>query len=63
MSSKTIVAVDQVTRRVVLTFRRFNWPSVIRLLEATGFRIRFARASVTTGAERFGMGVLLLSNG
>ncbi len=52
---------DRVSRRRVLTFRRYHWAPLLRWLAAQGLQITFTASSVTSEQDQFGMGVVLLT--
>ncbi len=60
-SAKTIRVFDVRNRRLILTFKRFDWTATLDWLGRQGFEIAFAECSVRSEADVFGMGVVLLS--
>jgi hypothetical protein len=59
--AEVITVADQRTGRRVLVFRRYHWEPLLRYLEGRGFAIEFARSSIVSEKDRFGMGVVLLT--
>jgi hypothetical protein len=47
--------------RLVLRFRRYRWDSVLDWFRSQGFAVEFARSSLASESDRFGMGVVLMS--
>ena len=59
--AEVIIISDQRTGRRLLMFRRYHWEPMLRWLEGRGFVIEFARSSIVSEQDRFGMGVALLT--
>lgn len=60
-NAKIIHVFDNYYDRLILRFRRYNWTSFLNWLKKAGFEIIFARTSITSDQDKFGMGVVLLS--
>lgn len=58
---KIITLIDQVSKRKILKFRQYEWHSFLPWLQQQGFVIKFAKCSISSERDRFGMGILLLS--
>lgn len=61
IGAKIITIIDQLSERTILKFKRYEWPSLLRWLQAHGFTIKFAQCSLSSERERFGMGIILLT--
>jgi hypothetical protein len=61
--TKVITVRDRSTGVVVLRFRRYDWESIGRWFEAEGFDVASAMCSLSSPADKFGMGVILLTRG
>ena len=61
IGAKIITIIDKLSERTILKFKRYEWHSLLRWLQARGFAIKFAKCSISSERDRFGMGVLLLS--
>lgn len=61
IGAQIITIIEQLSERTILKFKRYEWPSLLRWLPAHGLTIKFAKCSLSSERERFGMGVLLLS--
>jgi hypothetical protein len=58
--AEVITVADRVSQRRVLTFRRYRWEPILSWLRSQGFTVVFARSSIASDADEFGMGVVLL---
>jgi uncharacterized SAM-dependent methyltransferase len=61
--SEVIRVIDRPSGRVALTLRRYRWEAMLRWLETLGFHVQFAKCSIASEQDKFGMGVVLLTNG
>ena len=61
IGAKIITVIDKLSQRRILKFKRYEWDSLLRWLQARGFAIKFAQCSISSEQDRFGMGVILLS--
>lgn len=59
--AEVITVSDRRSGRPVVIFRRYRWEPFLRWLEGRGFVIEFARSSIVSEQDRFGMGVVLLT--
>lgn len=60
--AEEISVVDRSSGHRILKFWRYRWEPIQRWFEDHGFRVRFARSSVTSKKDKFGMGVLVLEH-
>ena len=58
--TQVITIRDRPTGRTLLRFNRYNWDSLLSWLVGRGFVIRYARNSLSSPRDVFGMGVVLL---
>ncbi len=56
-----ILVADRFRRRAVLTFRRYRWEPLLSWFRSQGFAVEFARSSITSDRDKFGMGVVMLA--
>ena len=61
--TKVITIRDRPTGGVVLRFLRYDWESIGHWFEAEGFDVAAAMCSLSSPADKFGMGVILLTRG
>lgn len=61
--TKVITVRDRPTGVVVLRFLRYDWESIGHWFEAEGFDVAAAMCSLSSPADKFGMGVILLTRG
>jgi hypothetical protein len=59
--AEVVTVTDRRSGRAVLTFRRYRWQPLLDWLQGRGFAVEFARSSVASEQDRFGMGVVLLA--
>jgi hypothetical protein len=59
--AETIAVSDRLSGRRLLMFRRYRWGPILDWFGRQGFRVAFARSSLSSGSDRFGMGVVLLT--
>ena len=59
--AEMILVADRSHRRAVLTFRRYHWEPLLSRFRSQGFAVEFARSSITSDRDKFGMGVVLLA--
>lgn len=59
--AQTIAVSDRLSGGKLLTFRRYCWELVLRWFESQRLSVRFARCSIKSPEEKFGMGVVLLA--
>ncbi len=62
LKTKTIKIFDKHKSRIILKLRRYDWDSLLRWLQEFGFKILFARSSISSDKDKFGMGVVFLAN-
>jgi hypothetical protein len=60
--TRVITVRDRPTGRVLLRFRRYDWDALRDWFRAEGFDVLFARGSLSTSEDKFGMGVVLLGH-
>lgn len=59
--AEVILVADRPSGRRILTFRRYHLAPLLAWFHAQGFAVEFARSSITSEADKFGMGVALLT--
>jgi hypothetical protein len=59
--AEVVTVADRRTGHRVLVFRRYHWEPLLSWLKRRGFVIEFARSSIISEQDRFGMGVVLLT--
>jgi Histidine-specific methyltransferase, SAM-dependent len=59
--AEVILVADRFRRRAVLTFRRYRWEPLLSWFRSKGFAVEFARSSITSHRDKFGMGVVMLA--
>jgi hypothetical protein len=59
--AETIAVSDRLSGRRLLMFRRYRWGPILDWFGRQGFRVAFARSSLSSESDRFGMGVVLLT--
>ena len=58
--AEVILVADRARRRAVLIFRRYRWEPVLSWFRSQSFAVEFARSSITSDQDKFGMGVVFL---
>ena len=61
--AEVLTVADRRTGRRVLVFRRYHWERLLSWLKRRGFVIEFARSSIISEQDQFGMAVVLLTVG
>jgi len=61
IGTEVITVNDRQSGRKVLEFRRYRWQSVLACFEQSGFAVEYARSSMASERDAFGMGVVLLT--
>ncbi|MGH7170422.1 MAG: L-histidine N(alpha)-methyltransferase [Gemmataceae bacterium] len=61
IGAEVILVADRFSRRPLLTFRRYRWEPMLNWFRSQGFAVEFARSSITSDQDKFGMGVVLLT--
>lgn len=61
--AEVITVMDRPSQRSVLTFRRYRWDPILRWLHDHRFTMAYAKCSITSNRDKFGMGVVLLGIG
>jgi hypothetical protein len=59
-SAEVILVADRFCRPV-LTFRRYRWEPLLSWFRSQGFAVEFARSSIASDRDKFGMGVVMLA--
>lgn len=61
--AEVITVLDRPSQRTVLTFRRYRWDPILRWLQDQRFTVSYAKCSISSSQDKFGMGVVLLGIG
>lgn len=59
--AELITVSQRATGRPLLNFRRYRWERILSWFSRQGFEVAFARSSLQSDSDRFGMGVVLLT--